>query len=224
MLITGIHFFAFTVLNDSRSVLLLLKTKFSGGVHHDGRTETTDYCSAPSWGRVWQDSDAAPDFHQYGEVVLPAAQSGNQDRWSSMRAVRKAHCSESGAEAETVLLQCLPEQVVECTSGAGEAEGSLHLYLSDLREGIHGLRQQPSEVLLPCLLYCIPVRRCPPWIRGRFKMKQPSRWRCIWQGGCWPKSSSPGRSTGTSSRRCFAAISLFPGTYTLDNCIKQSDI
>lgn len=79
MLITGIHFFVFTVLNDSRSVLLLLKTKFSGGVHHDGRTETTDYCSVPSWGRVWQDSDAAPDFHQYGEVVLPAAQSGSQN-------------------------------------------------------------------------------------------------------------------------------------------------
>lgn len=78
MLITGIHFFAFTVLNDSRSVLLLLKTKFSGGVHHDGRTETTDHCLAPGWGGVWLDCGAAPDFHQYGEVVLPAAQPGCQ--------------------------------------------------------------------------------------------------------------------------------------------------
>mgnify|MGYP006909134881 FL=1 len=193
--------FSFEVLNDSCSVLLLLKTKISGGVHHDGRTETTDHCPAPGWGWVWQDSGSAPDFHQYGEVVLPAAQPGSQNKWGSLRAVRKAHCPESWTEAETVLFGFLPEQVVECTSGAGEAEGSLHLYLSGLREGIHGLRQQPSEVLLPCLLYCISVRRCPPWIRGRFKMKQPSRWRCIWQGGCWPKSSSPGRSTGTSSRR-----------------------
>ena len=83
--------FFFIVLSNSRSVLLLLKTKNLGGIHHDGRTETTDYCSAPSWGRVWQDSDAAPDFYQYGEVVLPAAQSGNQDRWSSMRAVWEAY-------------------------------------------------------------------------------------------------------------------------------------
>lgn len=86
-----IGFFVFIVLSNSRSVLLLVKTKNLGGIHHDGRTETTDYCSAPSWGRVWQDSDAAPDFHQYGEVVLPAAQSGNQDRWSSMRAVWEAY-------------------------------------------------------------------------------------------------------------------------------------
>lgn len=36
MLITGIRiFFAFIVLNDSCSVLLLLKTKISGGVHPD---------------------------------------------------------------------------------------------------------------------------------------------------------------------------------------------
>ena len=71
-----IGFFVFIVLSNSRSVLLLLKTKNLGGIHHDGRTETTDYCSAPSWGRVWQDSDAAPDFHQYGEVVLPARTAG----------------------------------------------------------------------------------------------------------------------------------------------------
>lgn len=45
------YFFAFIVLNDSRPVLLLLKTKFSGGVHHDGRTETTDHCPAPGWAR-----------------------------------------------------------------------------------------------------------------------------------------------------------------------------
>ena len=80
----GIRFFVFEVLNDSRSVLLLLKTKFSGGVHHDGRTETTDYCPAPGWGGVWQDSGAAPDFHQHGEVVLSAAQSGCQNRWGSL--------------------------------------------------------------------------------------------------------------------------------------------
>lgn len=80
MLIMGIRiFFAFIVLNDSCSVLLLLKTKISGDVHHDGRTETTDHCPAPGWGWVWQDSGSAPDFHQYGEVVLPAAQSGGQD-------------------------------------------------------------------------------------------------------------------------------------------------
>ena len=55
-----LYFFASIVLNDSRSVLLLLKTKFSRGVHHDGRTETTDHCPAPGWGGVWQDSGAAP--------------------------------------------------------------------------------------------------------------------------------------------------------------------
>ncbi len=72
------YFFASIVLNDSRSVLLLLKTKFSGGVHHDGRTETTDYRPAPGWGRLWQDSGAAPDFHQHGEVVLPTARPGGE--------------------------------------------------------------------------------------------------------------------------------------------------
>ena len=85
MLITGIRiFFASIVLNNSRSVLLLLKTKISGGVHHDGRTETTDHCPASGWGRLWQDSGAAPDFHQHGEVVLPAAQSGSQNRRGSL--------------------------------------------------------------------------------------------------------------------------------------------
>lgn len=72
------NFFAFEVLNDSHSVLLLLKTKFSGGVLDDGRTETADHCLAPGWGGVWQDCGAAPDFYQYGEVVLPAAQLGCQ--------------------------------------------------------------------------------------------------------------------------------------------------
>lgn len=110
MLITGIrYFFAFIVLNDSRSVLLLLKAKFSGGVHHDGRTETTDHCHAPGWGRIWQDSGAAPDFHQYSEVVLPAAQPGGEVGSLSLRTVRKAYYPESGAETETVLLRCLPE-------------------------------------------------------------------------------------------------------------------
>ena len=83
-------FFAIKVLNDSCSVLLLLKAKFSGGVHHDGRTETTDHCHAPGWGRIWQDSGAAPDFHQYSEVVLPAAQPGGEVGSLSLRAVRKA--------------------------------------------------------------------------------------------------------------------------------------
>lgn len=176
MLNMGILIFClFLVLKRRLFVLLLLKTKFSGGVHHDGRTETADYRPAPGWGRVWQDSGAAPDFHQHSEVVLPAAQSGSQNRQGSMRAVRKAHCPESRAEAETLLLRCLPKQVVERTSGAGEAEGSLHLHLPGLRERIHRLRQQPSEILLPRLLYRLSVRRCPPWIRGRFKMKQPSR-------------------------------------------------
>ena len=58
----SVIFFAFEVLNDSRSVLLLLKTKFSGGVLDDGRTETADHCLAPGWGGVWQDCGAAPDF------------------------------------------------------------------------------------------------------------------------------------------------------------------
>lgn len=44
------YFFAFIVLNDSCSGLLLLKTKISGGVHHDERTETADHCPAPGWG------------------------------------------------------------------------------------------------------------------------------------------------------------------------------
>ena len=91
MLITGIRiFFASIVLNNSRSVLLLLKTKISGGVHHDGRTETTDYFPAPGWGRIWQDCGAAPGFHQYGEVVLPTAQPCGEVGSLSLRAVRKA--------------------------------------------------------------------------------------------------------------------------------------
>lgn len=57
----SVIFFAFEVLNDSRSVLLLLKTKFSGDVLDDGRTETADHCLAPGWGGVWQDCGAAPD-------------------------------------------------------------------------------------------------------------------------------------------------------------------
>lgn len=169
-------FFASIVLNDSCSVLLLLKTKFSGGVHHDGRTETTDYCPAPGWGGVWKDSGTAPAFHQHGKVILSAAQPGGEVGSLSLRAVWQANHTESRTEAETFLFRCLPEQVVERTSGAGEAEGSLYLHLPGLRERVHDLRQQPSEVLLPRLLYCLSVWRCPPWIRGHFKMKQPSRW------------------------------------------------
>lgn len=65
-------FFAFIVLKDSRSVLLLLKAKFAGGVLDDGRTEAKDYRPAPGWSRIWQDCGAAPDFYQHGEVVLSA--------------------------------------------------------------------------------------------------------------------------------------------------------
>jgi hypothetical protein len=72
------YFFAFIVLNDSLSVLLLLKPNFQEVSIDDGRTETTDHCLAPGWGGVWQDSGAAPGFHQHGEVVLPTAQSGCQ--------------------------------------------------------------------------------------------------------------------------------------------------
>jgi hypothetical protein len=32
----------------------------------------------PGWGRLWQDSGAAPDFHQHGEVVLPTARPGGE--------------------------------------------------------------------------------------------------------------------------------------------------
>ena len=106
-------FCLFLVLTRRLFVLLLLKTKFSGGVHHDGRTETADYRPAPGWGRVWQDSGAAPDFHQHSEVVLPPAQSGCQNKLGSMRAVWQANHTESRTEAETILFRCLQEQVVE---------------------------------------------------------------------------------------------------------------
>lgn len=86
----SVIFFAFEVLNDSRSVPLLLKTKFSGDVLDDGRTETADHCLAPGWGGVWQDCGAAPDFHQHGEVILSAAQPGGEVGSLSLRAVRKA--------------------------------------------------------------------------------------------------------------------------------------
>ena len=72
-------FCLFLVLKRRLFVLLLLKNQFSGGVHYDGRTKTTDYRPAPGWGRLWQDSGAAPDFHQHGEVVLSASQPGGQD-------------------------------------------------------------------------------------------------------------------------------------------------
>lgn len=132
-------FFTSIVLNDSHSVLLLLKAIFSGGVYHDGQTETTDYHLTPQRGRGWNYSQPIRCFHQHGEVVLPTVQSGSQNRRDSMRAVRKAHCPESGAEAETVLLRCLSKQVVERTSGACKAEGGLYLYMSILREEIHCL-------------------------------------------------------------------------------------
>ena len=48
-------FCLFLVLKRRLFVLLLLKTKFSGGVHHDGRTETTDYRPASDgegYGRI----------------------------------------------------------------------------------------------------------------------------------------------------------------------------
>lgn len=106
-------FFALIVLNDSLCVLLLLKAIFSGGVYHDGQTETTDYRFAPQRGGIWQHSQSTGYFHQYGEVVLPAAQSGSQNSRGSMRTVRKAYYPESWTEAETVLLGFLPEQVVE---------------------------------------------------------------------------------------------------------------
>lgn len=35
-------------------------------------------------GGVWQDSGTAPDFHQHGEIVLPAAQPGSQNKWVSL--------------------------------------------------------------------------------------------------------------------------------------------
>lgn len=83
-------FFCPEVLNDSCSVLLLLKAKFSGGVLDDGRTETTDHCLAPGWGGVWKDSGTAPAFHQHGEVILSAAQPGGEVGSLSLRAVRQA--------------------------------------------------------------------------------------------------------------------------------------
>jgi hypothetical protein len=70
------YFFAFIVLNDSLFVLLLLKAIFSGGVYHDGQTETTDYHLTPQRGRVWNYSQPIRCFHQHGEVVLPTAQPG----------------------------------------------------------------------------------------------------------------------------------------------------
>lgn len=72
-------FFVFIVLSNSRSVLLLLKTKNSGGIHHDGRTETTDYCSAPRRSRVWEDSSDTRYFYQYSEIFLQTAQPGYQE-------------------------------------------------------------------------------------------------------------------------------------------------
>lgn len=73
------YFFAFKVLNDSRSVLLLLKAKFSGGVLDDRRTEAKDYRSAPGWGRVRADCGSSRHFHQYSEVVLQAAQPSGEN-------------------------------------------------------------------------------------------------------------------------------------------------
>lgn len=76
MLITGILFLRPKVLNDTLFVLLLLRTKFSGGVPYEGRTEETDHCPAPGGGGVWQHSLPIGPFHQHREIVLPAAQSG----------------------------------------------------------------------------------------------------------------------------------------------------
>ena len=64
------------VLNDTLFVLLLLRTKFPGGVPYEGRTEETDHCFAPRWGGVWRHSQPIGSFHQHREIVLPAAQSG----------------------------------------------------------------------------------------------------------------------------------------------------
>lgn len=147
------------VLNDRLFVLLLLKVKFSGGIHHEGRTETTDHCPAPGWGGVWEHSQPIGAFHQHREIFLPAAQPGSEAKGIRLRAVRQGRQPEPGAETEAVLLRCLPEQVVERPSGTGEAESGLHLHLPDLRERVYRLRKPPPEVLFPCLLHCLPVQR-----------------------------------------------------------------
>ena len=129
---------------------------------------------------------------QHNEILLPAAQPGRTTDRFHLWAVWQAHRTESGTEAETVLLWRLPEQVVEQPLWPGKAKDWLYFYLPNLRKRAHCLWQQSSEVLFPRLLYCLPVfGGSTPWIRGRFKMKQPSRWRCIWQGWCWRQSSSP---------------------------------
>lgn len=216
-------FLPFKVLNDRHSVLLLLKSYFSGGFKDERWTKTKTECAAQERRRVRADCGCAWNIYKYSKVILQTAWSVISCKAISLWAVRQNDWTESWTEAETFLLGFMPEQMVEHPSGASEAEGSLYIHLPELRQGIQSLRQQPSEILLPCLLYRIPIRGWTPWIKGCFTMKQPSRWRCIWRGRCWQRKSSLRRRTGISSRRCSSNISPFPAIYTLAY-IKQSDI
>lgn len=48
----GIRIFCTEILNDSRSALSLLESKFSGVILYDGRRKAKDYRHAERWDRV----------------------------------------------------------------------------------------------------------------------------------------------------------------------------
>ena len=45
-------------------------------------------------GGGWQDSGTAPDFHQHGEVVLPAAQPGGEKDGINRYRINKKSCTD----------------------------------------------------------------------------------------------------------------------------------
>ena len=56
-------------------------------------------------------------------------------------------------EKAAVLLRCLSPEVVEQPSASRAEESRLSIGVPSLRQGFRGLRQQPQEILLSCVLH-----------------------------------------------------------------------
>ena len=104
-------------------------------------------------------------------------------------------------------------------------KGSLHIYLSGLPKGRNSW-STATAIGKFCSHACYIAyrfRRCPPWIRGRFRMKTTFQVVMIWQGGCWPKKHHREGVPGLRAGDDLSLSAFFRGLIH-DNCIKQSDI
>ena len=73
--------------------------------------------------------------------------------WFDLRMLRQADGADSWQEKAAVLLGCLSSEVVEQPSASRAEESCLSAEVPSLRQGFRGLRQQPQEILLSCVLY-----------------------------------------------------------------------